>query len=105
MEMILIIVIVSLNRVTPKIKANIVDRAKKVPSVCPKGYLERIIPMINLEVKAKIRAKTIEKLKISVIQKFPVKRLGNSLSISMFPIFNNTSPRLYIRTVTPNNNQ
>jgi hypothetical protein len=105
MEMILITVIVSLNSVTPKIKAKMVDNAKNVPSDNPKGYLESIIPMSNLEVKAKISANTIGKFEIRAIQKSPLIMLGSSLSISMFPIFKKTSPRLYITTISTNSNQ
>jgi hypothetical protein len=101
----LITVIVSRNSVTPKINAKIVDSAKNVPSVNPKGCLDSITPMSNLLVNAKIKAIMIEKFEISAIQKLPVKRLGNSLSISIFPILRNASPRLYMATVSTKSNQ
>ena len=87
----------SLKIMMPRINVKMTDNAKKSPSERPKGFIERIYPIMSLDVRAHTKAEIMGRFEMNAPQNSPLKRLGNVLPISIFPFFNKTSPIQYVK--------
>ena len=61
----------SLKIMIPRINVKMTDNAKKSPSERPKGFLERIYPIMSLDVRAHTKAEIMGMFEMNVPQNSP----------------------------------